>query len=174
MKKTFFIFLLISLLGSLKIQAQDNATVAAGWNIIAFSEGGEMMELPGNILGSIYVQDDDVYFSLLDGDNEMMLDLYAVVNVSYTGPEKVEDINFDSFECLTVSADEEEGIIRILFNRDSDEDIMFVAMASDQIFYLGEQIIPNAVARMKKLGALMTDDNRKYSIATLLTQSFGD
>lgn len=172
MKKTLLAFLFVTLFSCFNLRADDFDFVCAGWNLYGYSFGSpEIEEIPGNVVAMISVDEDTACLVLLEADDEELLDLYMLLDLSYSGSEMIEGITFDVFNSIVVSVtDDSEGELTLYMNRSGDSDIIYIGIGAETMAYIGEQVVPNAVGRLKKLGSLI--DSGSTNLAKALQRAF--
>ena len=172
MKKTLLAFLFVTLFSFFNLRAEDSTFMCAGWNLYGYSFGSpEIEEIPGNVVAMVSVEEEVASLGLLDADDEELLDLFLFLDFSYSGSEVIEGITFDVFNSIVVSVgDDSEGEINLYINRSGDADLIYIDLGGETIAYVGQQVVPNAVGKLKKLSSLM--DAGSSNLAKALQRAF--
>lgn len=171
MKRTLLAFLFTILFSCFNLRADDSDFICARWDLYSYSFGSLEIEIiPGNVYAVISVDEDDAYLGIMGTDKEL-LDIYMLLDLSYSGSEMIAGITFDVFDSIVVSVtDDFEGELTLYMNRSGDSDMIDICLGAETMAYIGEQVVPNAVSRLKKLGSLI--DSGSTNIAKALQRAF--
>ena len=177
MKKIFIISMFICILGLFGAKAQDFNV--CNWQLLGYSSNeSEMEEIPGTVYATMDATDSVVIFAVVDGSDEIndenILDLYALYDMSYEGQIEIEGVDFDAFMADVIMLPlEAEAQAMFLLNHDGDMDFIQIMLpdGSNEL-YMAQQNNPYALTYFLKLSEFLQDDTNPTPIARRLINAF--
>ena len=179
MKKIFFTFMMVCLLGCLNLRAQDSSLyTVVGFDITYFSiNDGDVEEAADGLTGAVYADDEDVYFMIFNAEedtDEALRDLFGFYSFDYTGPITLTGTNYKRYEGSAYNiAEEVEAYVEIMISNNNDDILVLVTNEDgSEIYFFGDPLTTKANEKMTKLVNLWDSGNRPASLSKAMRRAF--
>lgn len=179
MKKIFFTFMMVCLLGCLNLSAQDSSLyTVVGLDITFFSVNDEdVEEAADGLTGAVYADDEDVYFMIFNAEedtDEALRDLFAFYSLAYTGPVTLTGKTFKRYEGSAYNiAEEVDAYVEIMIGNNDDDNLILVTYEDgNEIYFFGDRFTTKANEKMTKLVNLWESSNRPASLSKAMQRAY--